>query len=888
MSEINSAIAIELEEIRPFLKGNERLIELFQTLPTPTIEVYNLTSEIYANRCYDEINAQDKIIPHGFYNILEHNIRLNGLIPTLKKYEREVSLIAETMKMKVSDLKLIIKDLREPKVENILEHNRRLESQAKLKEIIRKFTSKYKENYLKKIIAERQEALKPYITYNHKVKPMLPIKDFISSVKTSALSKELIRSYIHKKLGIKISDKTIEDLIKASFDPNYIDLIINILNIKYEAPEALDYFQSNRNGNRLKNNYERKLNNQTETRTPEEKEALLKIITYRTIAKRTQTNEESPEFNQLKMIVKAGDLYLSDEISSVMSKCDNCTVTLEDGKFVFHIPRVLTKEERSACQKYIKFLKDIKGIHNIIHEEYNHQNKTFQLLADNDTEYTTIPEQNYTIDITPWYKSDKIIRLLSKINLRKILELSNNEFNILKDLLLNKGLLWAYLCDNIELKNLAIIINNFEYIVKSCEIDKLTSENLNEITKKAYLYGYADEVLIGLIGIDNVAKIINYNQFTGVAVTDEVIKKRLNKVTDLAVRSERYPFSSLPFDCSVKLGGYTLSRYLNNDPSVFTSGIDTKTCFFVSVNENDFFFYSLIHKDGYIIKITNAQGELVARASCFRKNNVLMINGIRCKNNKVVPDNQEELQEMIKLVDLIKLMAQKMINMTKDDECPIDFVVCNRAGILENAVFENQFEKLNPILFNEPINVYSDEWQKFVHLYDNEEEQMLQEVPHNPSHSFTTDFGDHYPALLIASRDYRGLLSPRDISIADQSETYRRPRAIPQVYMRDEITDDILAKINRIRALACFVGDKKKVEEKRHNFRLINNIDNIDSIVLGDDWVIIYYLDKSFTPSYANPSKTSTMEAAKYINEHKAKESGVKLYYIPRNKDIKS
>ncbi len=888
MSEITREIQGELDNIRPYLKGNERLIELFQTLPIPTIEVFNVTAENYANRKYDQVNESNEIIPHGFFGILVEEIRYNGLISTLKRYDREINLIAETMGMKVSEIKMLIKDIREPKQESIIERERRMKSQAEFKEIIRKFTSKYKEAYLKRIIEERQKLLLQHVEFNKKEKAKLPVAEFIKQITGSELSTELIRSYVQKKLGIRIDNSMIVRLIVASFQPDYSEQIQSILNLKFNEPASFSLFTSNRNGNRLKNNYERKLNNQMKDCSLEEKEALLKIIIYRTKIKRTNGNENTPEFNQLKAIVRAGDLLLSEEISAVMSKCDDCSISLKDGKFVFNIPKVLTRDECRQCQSYLKFLAYIKGVHNIIQKEYAHQNKNFQLVASNSSEYYFSQEQNYTIDMTPWFNCDKIVKLLSKLNVRKILDLSDEDFKVLKELLINKGLLWAYLADNLELRDMAAIINNFEYIAKIANIERLTSENLNEIIKRANLYSYADEVLIGLIGIDNVSKIINYNQFSGVTVTDEVIKKRLNKVTDLAVRSERYKYSSLPFDCSIKLGEYTLSRYANNDPAVFTSGVDTKTCFFVGVNENDFFFYSLIHKDGYIIKITNEKDELIGRASCFRKNNVFMINGIRLKNNKVVPENQEELKELIKIVELVKLMAQKMINMTKDDECPIDYVVCNRAGILENAYFEERFERLNPVLFNEPVNVYSQEWQDFVHMYDKEPEQLLLEVPNNPNHSFTTDFGDHYPALLIASRDFRGLLSPRDIEIKDQPETYRRPRLAPQVYMRDEITDDILARINRIRALACFNDKQDRIEDNKKKYHLINNTNDIESIVLGDDWVIIYRLDHTVNTYFANDVRTSMVEASKYLNQRKTDEQGVKLYFIPRSDQNKS
>ncbi len=887
MKNNNDKIQKELTIIESYIKGEPRLKELFLTLPTATIEVYNLTTENYASKQYDDINSQNKIIPHGFYGLLELSIRKNGILQTLKTYNHEIKLIAETMNMETKDLITLIKDIKDPLKESLPEHNRRLKSQAELKEIIRKFTSKYKESYIKSIIAERKKALQPHITFFKKSKVKYSIEDFINYIlKSKSYNIEIITSYIARKFNIELNETQLEELIKASFTPNYMESIEQVLNTNISKPHFFDYFKANKTCNRLKHNYESKLNNQLANCSNIEKEAIYKIILYRTKIKRAKINEESLEFIALKALVHSANLNLAEEISTIMSKCEDCKVILENGTFIFDVPKILTKEERADCIAYTRYLKSIKGIHNIIQKEYAYQKNQLQLLVDNSESFASQNQENYTIDITPWFKHEKIKELLLQINTLNINILSEKEFAILKDLLLNKGLLWAYISGNIETSTISVIINNFQYIVKYCQIDKLTNENLNEIIRKAYLYVYADDILIGLIGPENVSKIINYNQFLGVPITNEIIRKRLNSILDLAVRSERYQTSSLPFDCNVTLGNYTLSRYYNNDPKVFISGIETKTCFFVSVNENDFFIYSLLSKDGYVIKITNDKGELVARASCFRRNNILMINGIRWKNNKVIPENQEEFTEILQITNLVKLMAKKLINMTKDDDCPIDYVVCNRAGILENPYFEGAFEVLNPILFHEPINVYDDEWQRFIHLYDDAEEQFLQEAPYNPNHSFTTDFGDHYPALLIASRDNRALVRPFDISRNDQPDTYIRPRHSIKIYMKDEITEEILNRINRLRALSCFIGPKEEIQEKRYNYRLITNIENIESVILGDDWVILNYVDNIQKVFYAKENILAINEVAKFITDGESPtEQGVKLYHILRKQN---
>ena len=888
MIQANSILENELQKIALHLKGNERLIKLFQTLPNATLDVYHISAEYYANKIYDEINNANKILPHGFYDLLEQDLKALGMTKTFTKYEREINLISKTMDIPLIDLKKIIMTSKQKERESIIDKEKRQKAQADLKEIIRKCTSKYKETLLKKIIATKEKKLNKYVTAieSDSKKRLLPLDTYIKDLLSSEINKNSIIARITKRFPeLNIDDDKLKDLIYAVFKPNYQEEIERVLGLNITEPPKYKYFTSNKNKNRLKNNYESKINNIFNNRTSEEKELFVRAVNYLTASKRINASIESPEYQEIKKHIPHYNQVLAEEISVIMSQCEGSKLTLDNNQLIFNFAIELTPTEWQECSKYTKYLKGIKAIHNTIQESYEIYNKSFRGILDNTPKYSKENASNYIIDITPWYQSEKIIRLLGRINLYNIFKLSDYNFEILRQLLIEKGLLWAYISDNIDISTIAKIINSFDKIVNLCEIDHLTKNNLSEIIRNANLFGFADEIIIGLIGLDNLSKIISYNQFSGIKVTDEVIESRLKKVVDLSVRSERLNYSSLPFDCNVKLGNYTLSRYQNNDPSIFTCGIDTKTCFFVSVNENDFFFYSLLSKDGYVIKIMNEKQELIARASCFRKNNVLMINGIRCKNNKVLPENQEETKEMIQIVELIKLAADKMINMTTNDDCPIDYVVCNKAGILENAIFENKFEIINPILFREPVNVYGDEWQQFVHLYDDEEEQMLQEVPNNPEHSFTTDFGEHYPALLISSRDWRALMSPRDISYNDQSATYRRPRKSAETYIKDEITPQILERINRIRALACFVGEKDEVEAKRKNYHLITNTKDIKSITIGEDWVVISANDDTMEVIYANKNQIARTEACKYLRRIDVDDDGVRLYYRPTKKD---
>ena len=132
---------------------------------------------------------------------------------------------------------------------------------------------------------------------------------------------------------------------------------------------------------------------------------------------------------------------------------------------------------------------------------------------------------------------------------------------------------------------------------------------------------------------------------------------------------------------------------------------------------------------------------------------------------------------------------------------------------------------------------------------------MLQEVPHSPNKSFTTDFGNHFPALLIRSRDYRPLFSPRDIAYNDQPATYERPKREIEEYIGLEITDEILARINRIKALSCFIGSEETQLRRQRDFKLIKKSD-IKSIELGDDWYTLLKTDGSIEVARSkNPNR---------------------------------
>ncbi len=879
MEQINiNKIEQLISDIKEYTKNNSRLEELFTTQPQISMSVYKKTTIFYAEKKFEEHEKSKQAIPHGFYQILEQEINQNGVLKTIKKYDKEITLISEVINIPKKEIIKTLSNLKLNNKQNIATTIFTV-SRNYLKEIIRKFTAKYKEEFIKRIIDEKLNLLEQNITRKkeEKSKKLLPIESFIDFfINTPALI-EALSAIIIKKLNIYPTTTQLKETLRAVFDEDYIESLKAIY--KIAKPPYFKNFEENKVYDRLKRNYEPKLNKLFTRYTMEQKEQLIQILELKKKIKLYQ-GTENLEINTIKRRLKAAiphdDQILLEEISNLMAKC-NCSIKLINNQFIFDFKINITKEEIKECKNYIKLEKYLKSIHNFIYPYYEKQNKLVYSAVSKTPTPLSSNEEDYQINTDFWLTKEKIIQAISAINIDKLNQLTPENFALLKDFLIEKGFLWAYIADNIELNTFAKIINNFSSIIACCSKEELTIDNIKEIIKKANLYDYANDLIIGLIGTDIAAKVINYNQFSGTNVTDEVIKSRLRKVVDLSVRSERIKKSSLPFNCNVKYDNLRLLRYRNNDPTIFTSGIDTKTCFFISVNENDFFFYSLLNKNGYVIKIVDKDNNLLARATCFRRNNILMINGIRCKNNKVISKSQEETKEMIQIVNLIKLMAQKMIELTSKDYCPIDYVVCNKAGILENTEIDEyfKFENINADLFHEPINIYDQDWLEFIHTYDNQE-QLLQEVPHNPKKSFTTDFGNHYPVILISSRNNIGLTSLKDISLKDQQDTYDRPRTEIEEYIGAELTPDILARINRIRALSCFTGTIDEQRKKQQEYKLITNPELIKCTIIGDDWCIIVSTTNKYGIFFANYSDINKKEVKQYLQK-------INETYIPSN-----
>lgn len=839
---------------------DNKMRELFCIIPTMEYDIFRRTLNYYAQKKYEEFILNDNGIPRNFYTVLENEMKTTSVLATVKKYNFEIELICDVMAIDKHDFVQLLNEINKGNKnpsKDVLEFSQRL------KDIIRKFTSYYKENFIKKVTAGKMTEYNKSVIVDQVESNDVSYDRYIKVIINDTYLKNYIGDLIFEKLHVDVTNKSLEDVINATFSKNSVKEISDILGIK--QPEGYASTLAYKEFKRLKFNYESLLNDKFKDLSLEEKGIIASFINEKAKKRANNENLSKAFTDSFKVLFNQSSMKFIEEIVVLMAKSKTILNVYEDGRFGFEFSMIKTSPNNKIMAKeYEEQLAIIKQIIRILYNSY----KSFNTYVKKTVDIDTLSAKNNSsyIDTRCWINTDKFNNLMSAIDQKKISELTDDAFKQLKLLLNEKGLLWSYYSDNIDLHVIARIVNNFQSIYACVKNEDININNLQDIIRKANLYDYADEFTIGLLGIDVVSKIINYNQFSGIKVTDEDIRKRLRKAVDLSYRTEYIDKSSLPYKVGVKNDKLSLFRYKNNEPAIFTSGIDTQTCFFLSVNENDFFYYSLLNKNGFVIKILDKEGKFIARATCFRRNNALMINGIRLAGNKVIPENREEFETMKSVVALVETMSKKVIEITTGDECPIDFVVCNKAGILENSYFDDKYYEIDTKNIREPINIYEDDWQEFVHTYDATEEQMLQEVVVNPNRSFTTDFGHHYPAVMLCSRDFKFIDRPSDISLSDQKASYERPRAEVEEFIAEEIDESVLARVNRIKALSCIKNNTLDTEERK-NYHLIKDNYFIKNLILGEDWYIIINLDNSVDIVYGTDKLIASFESREYINK---------------------
>lgn len=730
-----------------------RIKELLKNVPRITISGYKKIALMEAEEQWNLYKSNNRDLLSNFFQRVYMDMELYDIDYIEKKYGPKLNIISSTLLINYEDIRTELINL-------IYYMNRKdtiriSEIKRKLIEYYRKFVIMYKKNFIDKFVLEKLEGIKDkFKLINFKKKYLMDPYTFIKSLKLNETFIEMLRKEVSYEFNVDLENPSLEKLLLNIIykDDKEAYEILKII-----RPDFYNDIDEMKALKRLRQNYFSEIK-----RTFPEN--LLECV-------EKYLNDPITNIDLKINFDKKQIIFLNDVIALMGESKSKIDFSSSNG-FISKY-KEFGKEEKDILKEYENSVKKYEKFKSKIYKLYKNQSEIYgdyKLYFDN----MAVPfnDDNYDInDYNYLFNEELLMNFISNIDDNAIKDMSDYIYIKLKELLNKDNLFASILYGNFNEIKLEVIINKFENIYFDTDFS-LDRDNLSEIFKKIKLYEYATESQIQLLGTSVVRKIITNNQFMSGNVTSEDIILRLKKAEDLMIRAEQINKSAVPYNCDISLDGINVIRYLNNDPNILVSGIDSNTCFKLSSNDNDFVFYTILNKNGFVLKLTDDTGKMIGRVSGIRRNNVLEFNSIRNKDNTNIISSKQAYDLYNNMLIALETYAEKVIEITTNSECPIDFVVSNKSGILESSEFSSRYEILDQHLFDNPIDVYGDDWKAFVHTYDGYEKSYFQQVDEDTI--FTTDFGS-YPVVLIKAREGKRLERLFDISYNEPDAIYLRP-----------------------------------------------------------------------------------------------------------------
>lgn len=755
-SYINSII----EQSSHSYKTKERLKELLRNIPKITISSYRKIALIEAEEQWKLYKSNNRDLFSNFFQRVYKDMEVYDIDYIEKLYKPKLDIIASTLSKDYEEIRTELINLNYYIKRKDIQKTS--EIKIKLIEYYRRFVMLFKKKFIDGLVLKKLNNIKDrFELLNRESVYLMDPYVFISSLKINKDFIDILKNELNDNFNIDINNSDFERLLLAIVRKDEKDACDILKIIKPAFYNDIDEMKALK---RLKQNYfPRIISMFSEELLDDVKKYLNDPITNSFLKKK---------FDKRQLILLNDVIVLMNESKS--------KIDFSSGDKFISVYKEYGTEEKKAANEYEINYRMYEKFKSKIYDLYKKKSQIYagyEMPLNNNISESQVPfnDKNYVIENYDYlFNTSLLINFISKIDGFALENMPDYIYMKLKELINKDNLFASILYGNFNQIKLEVIINNFSNIYFNTDFS-LEKDNLSEIFKKIKLYEYATDEQIKLLGEDVVRKIVTNNQFMSGNITSKDIILRVKKAVDLMKRAEKIDKSAVPYNCDVYKNGVHVIRYLNNDPNVLVSGIDANTCFKLSANDNDFVFYTILNKNGFVLKFIDDSGKLIGRISGIRRNNILQFNSIRNSENTNIISSKEQYDLYNNMLIALEAYAEKIIEVTKDSECPIDFVVTNKSGLLESSEFSNRYEMLNPHLFSNPIDIYSDDWKDFVHTYDNYDESYFQQVDENTI--FTTDFGS-YPVVLIKAREGKRLERLFDISYNDPEPIYERPTTI--------------------------------------------------------------------------------------------------------------
>ena len=346
--------------------------------------------------------------------------------------------------------------------------------------------------------------------------------------------------------------------------------------------------------------------------------------------------------------------------------------------------------------------------------------------------------------------------------------------------------------------NMGVIISKWDTLikdVKSLDID-MEDVNLLTIENVLSLESFKDNVLGRTLDKNVIKSICDNSHYEEVNVN-----KRIDILMNLYQESLNKISSTVPY-ITYKEDEYevkVMDSYNQDILKTFENSI-----YKVGAIGNDFLHYSILNKNGIVINVYK-NNDMVAKVLGVRNGNTVYLNileGIYDSN----------------YVNLIRNFANYLIDYTKDEIEPIEFVTIVNNEHCDNVNGLRIDNTVCPVI-NNPINVMYVDYDLF-----KENKYLLNE-------EIFTNYNNNITTLLANSN----VVDKNNFKYYDPDSKYLRPRN-NVVKLSNNIGEEYLNRINSIMYLWSLENPSERLDD------II--LSSIDTIYLGDDFVIFINEDK--------------------------------------------
>ena len=466
-------------------------------------------------------------------------------------------------------------------------------------------------------------------------------------------------------------------------------------------------------------------------------------------------------------------------------------------------------------------------------------------------------------EVTSKFTIESLIdsNVFSTDDLNRYILIKEEVYQVFKKFHLNLGLAWLLLILPYSKRNMRKIFEENEITVSDINKRIKLIPDLLSLSKQAnipletfsdfmdlqFIFECVNNQELTILGLDLVKILIEDQEYVY-----ESESSIIDNATNLVCAMTRKHKSTVPY-ISGETEFYKYQMYDIDDKTALLSGHYTDSCLRICGNENDFLHYALLDKNGILIKITDKEGNFIARVAGFRHGNVVFLNQLRTiydEGGNIYEGRSNSEREDI--IEALKQLSNSIVEISQNNEeetNKIDFVLITQSYALDDYP-SNVPEGIRDSIDTYPMDRESEDW-----TYFKENTDFLEEA--GSYDSFTVDITDYPLICLATSKDIENIKYEQFV-FQDVPAVYTRKR---NKIISGSINDpEIFRKVSELKAKNTYL----------ENLALeLPVIPANSTIFLGDNWYLAWHNNEIYsalclrTDPYAKKEIKATMAILK-------------------------